>query len=403
VRHFFLQTVILENAQNPNASGFVEGFEGDGYVSLAIVYAVSALADLFAPSIMAVLGMKVAICGASLVYASFIATFFALKEWLLYVGSGLMGWGSAIIWITQGCLLSYNSDEDTITRNTSIFYTFFQISGLLGNTFTYFQFKDSYEIEPETRGMFLMVLLIVVCCGSLVFAMLLPMPWVSSLSKKAPDTPWTGLKRCLALFFTLDMLLLAPFFAYVALAYSFWTGVYGPSLAFAAALSDDVNSGNNYELTGLHGIIVHMSALITGVFLGILGDQIMKKVGRCPIVILGVVIQFTAIILVLLNVPLDAPLGETTDKALALVPSSRKVALTCSSLMGIAQGCFETQVLGFVSIVYADRATQGFAVYKVSKRHYHDFSLMRCRSFSIFRWGAPLPMRANYPLSGKQQ
>ena len=34
-----VQTVILQSAQNKTSSGYVEGFTGDGYTSLAIIYA----------------------------------------------------------------------------------------------------------------------------------------------------------------------------------------------------------------------------------------------------------------------------------------------------------------------------------------------------------------------------
>ena len=53
-----IQTVIIENAKDRDANGYVPGFDGDGYLSLSIVYAVSTVFDFLAPSISALLGLR---------------------------------------------------------------------------------------------------------------------------------------------------------------------------------------------------------------------------------------------------------------------------------------------------------------------------------------------------------
>ena len=50
--------MILDGAQDPDSAGYVEGFTGDGFISLAIIYAVSAVFNWFAPSVMVVLGTQ---------------------------------------------------------------------------------------------------------------------------------------------------------------------------------------------------------------------------------------------------------------------------------------------------------------------------------------------------------
>lgn len=49
----------------------------------------------------------------------------------------------------------------------------------MGNTFTYFQFKDSYEIHPEDRDVFVAVLLTITCIGISINLLYLPMPWAA--------------------------------------------------------------------------------------------------------------------------------------------------------------------------------------------------------------------------------
>ncbi len=96
-----IQTVIIENAKDRDATGYVPGFDGDGFISLSIVYAVSTVFDFLSPSIVAVLGIRVAIMSGGVMYALFDASFFALNEAMLYAASGLLGAGNAVLWIAQ--------------------------------------------------------------------------------------------------------------------------------------------------------------------------------------------------------------------------------------------------------------------------------------------------------------
>ncbi len=93
--------MIIEAAKNENSSGHVEGFNGDGFASLAVVYGTSSLSNWVAPSILAVLGAKYNMVVGSLSYPLFMATFYHLTAPLLYAGSVLLGFGAAILWVGQ--------------------------------------------------------------------------------------------------------------------------------------------------------------------------------------------------------------------------------------------------------------------------------------------------------------
>ncbi len=95
--------MVIENAQDPDSEGYVEGFTGDGYVSLSIVNALAAVTAVFAASIRACLGVKLTLVLGSATFAVFIATFYVLSTELLYVGSAIMGFGSALLWVCQVC------------------------------------------------------------------------------------------------------------------------------------------------------------------------------------------------------------------------------------------------------------------------------------------------------------
>ncbi len=99
--NLLIQRVLIDNATNKNSSGYVEGFDGDGFVSLSIVYSVSCAVDLLAPSVVALAGMKATLVLASCAYPAFIATFYVLQDWLLYSGSAVVGVGNALYWVGQ--------------------------------------------------------------------------------------------------------------------------------------------------------------------------------------------------------------------------------------------------------------------------------------------------------------
>lgn len=56
----------------------------------------------------------------------FIVTFLFPRTWLLYVASVLIGAGAAAIWTGQGNYLTLNSDADTISRNSGVFWAMLQ-------------------------------------------------------------------------------------------------------------------------------------------------------------------------------------------------------------------------------------------------------------------------------------
>ncbi len=53
-----IQTTILESAKSNSSSGFVPGFSGSGYVSLAVIYTVFAVANWLAPPAVALAGPR---------------------------------------------------------------------------------------------------------------------------------------------------------------------------------------------------------------------------------------------------------------------------------------------------------------------------------------------------------
>ncbi len=95
------QTVLLENAKDPDSSGYIPEFEGSGYISLSIIYASSVVFDLVCPSILTLIGIRASLILAGSMYAIFVAAFYAISEAMLYSASVLNGFGTALIWIAH--------------------------------------------------------------------------------------------------------------------------------------------------------------------------------------------------------------------------------------------------------------------------------------------------------------
>ena len=53
-----VQTTILNSARKKGSPGYVDGFDADGFTSLAIIYASFSLSNWIAPSVVAVLGPR---------------------------------------------------------------------------------------------------------------------------------------------------------------------------------------------------------------------------------------------------------------------------------------------------------------------------------------------------------
>jgi hypothetical protein len=68
-----VETTILKCACNQNSTGYVEDFSGSGYTSLAIIYAVLAFSNWFTPSLLSLIGPKVALIIGGLAYVFFIS------------------------------------------------------------------------------------------------------------------------------------------------------------------------------------------------------------------------------------------------------------------------------------------------------------------------------------------
>jgi len=366
-----IQTLIFESAKDPKSEGYVEGFQGVGQWSLAIIYMMFTCCNWIAPSVVAVLGPRPTMVVGALTYAAFMAQMLVLNTYLLYASSALLGVGAAIIWTAQGNYLTLNSDDHTISRNSGMFWAMSISSSFFGNIFVFLQFTNKTDIDKDTRNLVGSVLLCVTGVGAGLLMLLRPTPWASGQTNVSPAT---ALKDSGRLFVTRDMLLLCVTFFYTGIQLSIWSAVYGTCIGFTYAFGNEAKA-----LATISGIFVAIGEVLGGAAFGIFGKLTVKG-GRDPIVILGFCVSMLAYFLAFINLPNESTFKETTAQQLAFIDSNKYLAIFTSFLLGFSDACFNTQIFSILGGSFKEHSASAFAIFK----------FMQSFATSIAFWYAPL-------------
>ncbi|CAG0886646.1 unnamed protein product [Darwinula stevensoni] len=367
----FQTTGIIEQTVISSVKTDDPSFNGDGYLSLAIIYAAFATANWLAPSILSLSGPKYGMIMGAIPYIIFVGCFLKPTTWSLYLTSVLVGIGAAVLWTAQGNYLTLNSNETTMGRNSGIFWAIFQCSMLFGNIFVFYAFDGLSYIEEHTRRLVFLVLLGVSIAG-LLLAFLLGT--VSHSDAIANEAPLQALKEAPKLLVTQQMFLLCFTFIYTGLELSFFSGVYSTAIGFTLAFGERAK-----RLVGLSGVFIGVGEIFGGLLFGILGKKT-TRYGRDPVVLLGCLVHLGCFYLIFLNLPDDSPFGKTSHLApiessthcdnnyfllfFFLFHHSANLAMLCSFLLGFGDACFNTQVIALLGILYSENSAPAFAIFK---------------------------------------
>ncbi|XP_062874923.1 UNC93-like protein MFSD11 [Trichomycterus rosablanca] len=354
-------------------------FHGSGYTSMAIIYGVFSASNLIAPSVVAVIGPQLSLFFSGLVYSGYIATFIHPFTWSFYTASVLVGIAAAVLWTAQGNLLTINSTDSTIGRNSGIFWALLQLSLIFGNLYIYFAWHGKSHISDKDRQTVFISLTVISLVGNFLFFLIqrvepevVPseaseslLPGDSSESNSVTVTPqgigvqaWVAFKKSIQLSMTKEMLLLSISIAYTGLELTFYSGVYGTCIGAMNSFGDNAKS-----LIGLSGIFIGIGEILGGSLFGMLNQC--NKYGRNPVVLLGLVTHVLAFFLIFLNIASDAPLApEQGTQLQGFLTPSVETALLCSFLLGLGDSCFNTQLLSIVGFVFRDDSASAFAVFK---------------------------------------
>ncbi|KAM3964563.1 UNC93-like protein MFSD11 [Aphomia sociella] len=356
-----IEKTILESISHDDSS-----FTGNAYTSLAIIYATLAVCNWMAPSIITLTGPRGAMLIGAVTYLFFIVTFLFPRTWLLYAASVLIGAGAAAIWTGQGNYLTINSDADTISRNSGVFWAMLQCSMFFGNLFVFIKFQGKTHIDLDTRNVVFGVLTAICAVGIVFLILLRPVRRTpnfhdvkTDVARNETEGPLEAFKGAVKLFCTRDMIFLSITFIYTGVELSFFSGVYSSSIGFTLAMGE-----NAKQLVGLSGVFIGMGEVLGGALFGILGSKTTRW-GRDPIVIMGYVIHLASFFLIFINLPSDSPFGDT--ESTSYINPSPYLAMLCSFLLGFGDACFNTQIYSILGGNYSDNSTSAFALFKFTQ------------------------------------
>ncbi|XP_076837607.1 UNC93-like protein MFSD11 [Brachyhypopomus gauderio] len=357
-------------------------FHGSGYTSMAIIYGVFSASNLIAPSVVAVIGPQLSLFFSGLVYSGYIAMFIHPLTWSFYTASVLVGIAAAVLWTAQGNLLTINSTDSTIGRNSGIFWALLQFSLFFGNLYIYVAWHGKAHITNEDRQKVFILLTIISLVGSFLFFLIQRMEpesvscevTESLLPKEASESnsvvvepkslsvqALDAFKKAVQLAVTKEMLLLSISIAYTGLELTFYSGVYGTCIGSMTLFGDNAKS-----LIGLSGIFIGIGEILGGSMFGMLNQ--FNRFGRNPVVFLGLLTHFLAFYLIFLNIASDAPLApEEGTNLQGFITPNVSVALLCSFLLGLGDSCFNTQLLSIVGFIFREDSAPAFAVFKFAQ------------------------------------
>uniref|UniRef100_A0A8C9EX14 UNC93-like protein MFSD11 n=1 Tax=Pavo cristatus TaxID=9049 RepID=A0A8C9EX14_PAVCR len=348
-------------------------FHGSGYTSMSVIYGVFSASNLISPSVVALVGPQLSMFISGIFYSLYIAVFIQPSTWSFYTASVFIGIAAAVLWTAQGNCLTINSDENTIGRNSGVFWALLQSSLFFGNLYIYFAWQGKTYISESDRRTVFIALTVISLVGTVLFFLI----------RKQEDTKAPGeedsaneihgdsssarnklmravdaFKRSIKLSFTKEILLLSVTTAYTGLELTFFSGVYGTCIGAVNRFGTEEKS-----LIGLSGIFIGVGEILGGGIFGLLSKK--SRFGRNPIVMLGIVVHFIAFYLIFVNMPSNAPVApmEGTDDIAYMIPS-KEVAIFCSFLLGLGDSCFNTQLLSILGFLYSEDSAPAFAIFK---------------------------------------
>ncbi|KAF1517027.1 UNC93-like protein MFSD11, partial [Eudyptula albosignata] len=348
-------------------------FHGSGYTSMSIIYGVFSASNLISPSVVAIVGPQLSMVVSGIFYSLYIAIFIQPATWAFYTASVFIGIAAAVLWTAQGNCLTVNSDENTIGRNSGVFWALLQSSLFFGNLYIYFAWQGKTHISESDRRTVFIALTVISLVGTVLFFLIRKQEDMktpgeedstneilgdSSSAQNKMTRAVAAFKKSIKLSFTKEIMLLSVTTAYTGLELTFFSGVYGTCIGAVNRFGSEEKS-----LIGLSGIFIGVGEILGGGIFGLLSKN--NRFGRNPVVMLGIVVHFIAFYLIFFNMPNDAPIApmEGTDDVSYMIPS-KEVAIFCSFLLGLGDSCFNTQLLSILGFLYSEDSAPAFAIFK---------------------------------------
>lgn len=126
--------------------------ENDGYISFSLMSAGGLCMVLLTPSLIALLGGRVAFVGSTMIGSLFMPTFLYPLAWLVLGLSAPVGAANCLYGVAQAQLIADNSPSPRLMqRNTAVYWAISETSLIWGNLLVYYRFRHEKVIDDASR------------------------------------------------------------------------------------------------------------------------------------------------------------------------------------------------------------------------------------------------------------
>jgi len=144
----------------------------NAYYGAVVLYVVFAMANWISPSIISLLGSKLALIVGASCFVLYLSMFLYPSNAVLYIYSTIIGFGAATLWTAQGNLMVCYSRKDTMDRNANIAWGFQQTAMLIGPLYVFFSWHGKDEISNSDRITLFTILTAIAGSSLILFAFL---------------------------------------------------------------------------------------------------------------------------------------------------------------------------------------------------------------------------------------
>ncbi|CAJ0583989.1 unnamed protein product, partial [Mesorhabditis spiculigera] len=277
--------------------------------------------NLIAPPVIAKLGSKWSLVIAATTYVGYMAVFLHLETWLYYAASALNGVGAGVLWTANGVYLVEHSKKENLPTNTVIMWSVMQTSLLAGSKAA----ETGPIIEnPEDP------------------------PMSVTPTSKTPSVceAFTSTFKLIATK-KMAVMLTPAFFLGVQAVVA--TGVFPPSI-------EATRSFESHQFILPYIVLAFgAGAIAAGALFRVMERKKKSTFGNRWVILVGTVLMMIGWGLCALIIPWKAAVGKTED--LPLMATSSALVLLIGFLFGVADSCWQAQMMTMVGGVWRESNT----------------------------------------------
>ncbi|KAK9876745.1 hypothetical protein WA026_014983 [Henosepilachna vigintioctopunctata] len=333
-------------------------FSGIGFRCLIIIYSTIIITALLMPFLIHSTSPKITMFMGCATYMLFLLCLIHPVLEIVYFGAMMFGTGSVMLGTAQGTYLVKNSTKSTISKHCAIYWTIIQISTFFGGIIVYIRFLDVKNIDQGIR-VFMIGILLGFSFASLIFVSLLPNYTEGYYLYKSKQKK----RDYIRLFLEITRLLRSQIIMVLCIPF-FFLGFYIVFITvnFSLAVGHSTQLERPKELSHFVGIFIGLGE-ISGGFLLLITAVYLSGSYRIVKITVGFVSLVTAHFMVFVNLPNEASDRDTDDTSV-VEPSAGLVVIT-SFLLGIADSCFNTQIIESLALFYPRITALVFPIFEM--------------------------------------